>query len=315
MGVLVLSRADVEALLDLDALVDALAEAFVDLSDGRASMPQRVAAFSGHGLLGAMPAYLPSANLLETKLVTLFEGNVGTELPTHQAAIAVFDPESGALTGLMDGTYITATRTAAGSALSARLLARDDAHVLAICGTGVQARTHARAVSRVRPIDEVRVAGRDRAKAAALADEIGASVADSFEDAVRGADIVCATTHSPKPVVLRDWLAPGTHVTSVGVNPDGAELDPAAVADASIFVESREAVQAPFPAGANDLRGVDPKRLSELGEVVSGARPGRTNAEQITMYKSVGVGVMDAAAAALVLRAAGERATGVEIEL
>ena len=143
---LVLSREDVEALLDLDALVDALAEAFEDLSAGRASMPQRVAAFSGHGLLGVMPAYLPSANLLETKLVTLFEGNAGTELPTHQAAIAVFDPERGALTALMDGTYITATRTAAGSALSSRLLAREDARVLAICGTGVQARTHAQAV-------------------------------------------------------------------------------------------------------------------------------------------------------------------------
>jgi alanine dehydrogenase len=312
---LVLSRAEVETLLDLDELVDALAEAFVDLSGGRASMPQRVAAFSGHGLLGVMPAYLPSAGILETKLVTLFERNAGTELPTHQAAIAVFDPERGAITALMDGTYITATRTAAGSALSARLLARDDARVLAICGTGVQARTHARAVSRVHEIQEVRVAGRDRAKTEALAKEIGGTAAESFEEAVRGADIVCATTHSPEPVVRRAWLAPGTHVTSVGVNPDGAELDPDAVADASVFVESREAVLAPFPAGANDLRGVDRERLAEIGEVVSGTRPGRTNAEQITIYKSVGVGVMDAAAAALVLRAAVERGAGVEVEL
>ena len=123
---LVLTRVEVEALLDLDELVDALADAFVDLSEGRASMPQRVAAFSGHGLLGTMPAYLPSAGILETKLVTLFEGNAGTELPTHQAAIAVFDPERGSMTALMDGTYITATRTAAGSALSARLLAQED---------------------------------------------------------------------------------------------------------------------------------------------------------------------------------------------
>src|SRR5436190_19282842 len=99
-----------------------------------------------------MPAYLPSANLLETKLVTLFEGNAGTSLPTHQAAIAVFDPQRGSITALMDGTYITATRTAAGSALSARLLARDDARVLAICGTGVQARAHAQAVPRVRRV-------------------------------------------------------------------------------------------------------------------------------------------------------------------
>jgi alanine dehydrogenase len=312
---LVLTRSDVEELLDLDALVDALAEAFVDLSGGRASMPQRVAAFSGHGLLGVMPAYLPSANILETKLVTLFEGNAGTELPTHQAAIAVFDPERGAITALMDGTYITATRTAAGSALSARLLAREDARVLAICGTGVQARTHARAVPRVRPIDEIRVAGRDRSKAAALAVEVGGRATGSFEEAVRGADIVCATTHSPEPVVRHSWLAPGTHVTSVGVNPDGAELEAAAVAGASVFVESRDAVLAPFPAGANDLRGVDPERLAEIGEVLSGDRPGRTNAEQITIYKSVGVGVMDAAAAALVLRAAAERGAGVDVAL
>jgi alanine dehydrogenase len=312
---LVLARADVEALIDLDELVDALAAAFVDLSAGRASMPQRVAAFSCHGLLGVMPVYLPSANLLETKLVTLFEGNAGTELPTHQAVIAVFDPERGALTALMDGTYITATRTAAGSALSARLLAREDARVLAICGTGVQARTHARALSRVRAIEEVRIAGRDRAKAETLAAECGGTAVDSFEEAVRGADIVCATTHSPQPVVRRTWLAPGAHVTSVGVNPDGAELEGALVADASVFVESRDAVLAPFPAGANDLRGLAGDRLAEIGEVLSGARPGRTDAQQLTVYKSVGVAVMDAAAAALVLRTAADRGAGIEVEL
>src|SRR3954454_12949594 len=230
---LVLTRDEVEALLDLDALVDALAAAFIDLSEGRASMPQRVASFSGSGLLGVMPAYLPSANILETKLVTLFEGNAGTDLPTHQAAIAVFDPERGSMTALMDGTYITATRTAAGSALSARLLAREDARVLAICGTGVQARTHAHAVPRVRDVQEIRIGGRDRAKAEELAAEVGGVAADSFEEAVRGADIVCATTHSPEPVVRHAWVKPGAHVTSVGVNPDGAELEDVLVADAT----------------------------------------------------------------------------------
>jgi ornithine cyclodeaminase len=278
-------------------------------------MPSRIAAFSGHGLLGVMPAYLPSANLLETKLVTLFEGNAGTDLPTHQAAIAVFDPERGAMTALMDGTYITATRTAAGSALSTRLLAREDARVLAICGTGVQAQTHARAVSQMRPFEEIRIAGRDRAKAEALAAEVGGIAVESFEEAVRGADVVSATTHSAEPVVRHEWLAPGTHVTSVGINPDGAELEGRLVADADVFVESREAVLAPFPAGANDLRGLAAERLTELGEVLAGTRPGRLNAEQITVYKSVGVGVMDAAAAALVLKAAAERGAGTEIEL
>jgi len=312
---LVLNRTEVEQLLDLDALVDALADAFVDLSEGRASMPQRMAAFSGHGLLGTMPAYLPSANILESKLVTLFEGNAGTELPTHQAAIALFDPERGSMIALMDGTYITATRTAAGSALATRLLAREDARVLAVCGTGVQGGTHARAVSRVRPFEEIRIAGRDRAQAEALAAEVGGVAVDSFEEAVRGADVVSATTHSPEPVVRHEWLDPGTHVTSVGMNPEGAELEERLVRDATVFVESRDAVLAPFPAGANDLRGVDRERLTELGEVLADREPGRTHAEQITVYKSVGVGVMDAAAAALVMRAAKGSGVGQEVEL
>ena len=312
---LILSRADVEALLDLDALVDALVDAFVDLSAGRASMPQRVAAFSGSGLLGVMPAYLPSANVLETKLVSLFEGNAGTELPTHQAAIAVFDPERGSIEALMDGTYITATRTAAGAALSVRLLAREDARVLAICGTGVQARTHAEAVRRVRAFADVRIAGRDHSKAETLARDVGATAAGSFEEAVRGADVVCATTHSPDPVVRGDWLEPGAHVTSVGMTPHGRELGPDVVTDARVFVESREAVLAPFPAGANDLAGFAPDALTEIGEVLAGTRPGRETREELTVYKSVGVGVMDAAAAALVLRAAREQRRGIEVEL
>jgi len=312
---LVLTRDEVAALLDLDAVVDALAEAFVDLSAGRASMPQRVAALSGHGMLGVMPAYLPSANVLEAKLVTLFEGNAGTELPTHQAAIAVFDPESGSITALMDGTYITATRTAAGSALSTRELAREDARVLAICGTGVQARTHALAVPRVRPIEEIRIAGRDRAKANELAAKVGGTAFDSFEEAVHGADVVCATTHSPEPVVRREWIAHGTHVTSVGVNPDGRELDERLVADARVVVESRDAAFAAYPAGANDLSGISPEAVAEIGEVLSGAEPGRTSADQITLWKSVGVAVMDAAAVALVLRAAAETGAGTQVEL
>jgi ornithine cyclodeaminase/alanine dehydrogenase-like protein (mu-crystallin family) len=260
-------------------------------------------------LLG-MPGRLRDG-IMTVKVVTVFESHD----PSHLATIGLYDANTGACRAFMDGTYITATRTAAGSALSTRLLAREDARVLAICGTGVQARTHARAVSRVRPIEEVRIAGRDRAKAEALAAEIGGVTAGSFEEAVRGADIVCATTHSPEPVVRRAWLAPGAHVTSVGVNPDGSELEDVLVADASVFVESRDAVLAPFPAGANDLRGLDPAQLTELGEVLSGAHPGRTDADQLTVYKSVGVGVMDAAAAALVVRAAAARGLGVEVEL
>jgi alanine dehydrogenase len=308
---LVLTRSDVEELLDLDALVGALARAHEELSAGAVSMPPRIAATTADGLLGAMPAYLPSAGL-GCKLVTLFPHNA--DRPTHQAAIVLFDPENGSPVALIDGTYITATRTAAAAALAARLLARADASVLAIIGTGVQARTHARAFASVRDWTEIRVAGRDRAKTEALAAELGATPA-SFEDAVRGADVVAATPHSAEPVVRAEWVLPGTHVSSVGYNAPGSELDPQLVRAATIVVESRDSSFAPPPGGAPELVGIDPASVAELGELVGGSRRGRATPVEITLYKSVGVAVQDLAAAALVLAAAREREVGLEIEL
>jgi ornithine cyclodeaminase/alanine dehydrogenase-like protein (mu-crystallin family) len=174
---LVLTRNEVEELLDLDALPDALAAAHAELSGGQASLVPRMGAFAGEaGILGAMPAYAASSGL-GCKLVTLFPGN--RDRPTHQALIALFDPETGTPEALMDGTYITAMRTAAAAALATRLLARPDARVLAILGTGVQSRSAQEMFPRVRDFTEVRVAGRGE-----------------FEEAVRGADVVHATTAS-----------------------------------------------------------------------------------------------------------------------
>jgi ornithine cyclodeaminase len=301
----------VESLLDLDALMGALARAHEELSSGATSLPPRIAALTGKGLLGAMPAYSPTAGL-GCKLVTLFPGN--SDRPTHQAAIVLFDPENGSPIALMDGTYITATRTAAAAALAARLLARADAKILTIIGTGVQARTHARAFAPIRDWAELRVAGRDTAKAEALAAELGATAA-SFEDAVRGADVVAATTHSAEPLVRAAWVGPGTHVSSVGYNAPGSELDPELVRAATIVVESRDSSFAPPPGGAPELAEVDRASVVELGELVAGTRRGRTTPVEITLYKSVGVAVQDLAAAALVLAAAREREVGLEIEL
>jgi alanine dehydrogenase len=312
--VILLSEADVRELLDLDALVDALADAHRELSDGKASMPPRIAALAErNGLLGAMPAYLPSAGLT-CKLVTLFPEN--RDRHTHQALICVFDPTNGTPVALMDGTYITATRTAAGSALATRLLAREDSRVLAILGAGVQARTHADALRRVRSFEQIRVASRDEDHAAELAAEIGADAVGSWEEAVRGADVVAATTHATEPIVLHEWLSPGVHVNSVGANPAGrGEIDAAVVRDALVAVESRASTLAPPPAGASEFRDGAPADVVELGELVAGTKQGRTSPEQITLYKSVGVAVQDAAAAALVLAAARERSVGREIEL
>jgi ornithine cyclodeaminase len=326
---LALSRQDVESLLDPRELIDALAIAMADLSAGRASMPNRVAATVAEpgGLLAAMPGYVPSLGALVAKLVTLFPANAGGPLPTHQALLGAFDPETGEPVAVMDATAITALRTAAGSALSTRLLARPEAGVLAIVGTGVQARAHARAIALVRELGEVRIAGRSAAKAEALAGELRAQglparAWGSAEEAVRGADIVCATTHALEPVIRREWLAPGTHVTSVGYNPDGRELDDATVADALVVVESRATALAPAPAGANDLTQpirdgvIGPDHVhAEIGELVAGTRSGRTSPAQITLYKSVGVAVQDAAAAALVLARARATGAGARVEI
>jgi alanine dehydrogenase len=327
---LLLNRREVESLLDLDPLIDALAPAMAELSAGRVSMPARIAALvrEEQGLLAAMPVYLESRRTLSTKLVSVFPENERLGVPSHQAVILVFDARTGSLRAMMDGTFITATRTAAGSALSARLLAREDARVLLVIGTGVQARSHAWAIPRVRPVREIRVLGRNPQKAAQLAAEIAAEqgiktlACSDAEHAFEGADIVCATTHSVKPVVRGAWLQPGTHVTSVGLNADGCEVDAEAVMKARVVVETRAAALAAGPGGANDLKwpvrdglmGED-HLYAEIGEIIAGVKPGRTSPRQITLYKSVGVAVQDAVAASLVLEAAEKRGVGREVEI
>lgn len=325
---LVLSREQAEALLDMDALIDAVAAAMADLSAGRAVAPGRtgVRVPGRDGLLAVMPGYVPSAGALVSKLVSLFPQNAGGPLPTHQAVIVAFDPATGEPVALLDGTVITALRTGAGSALSARLLARPDASVLAIIGTGVQARSHARAMCRVRPVRLIRVAGRDQAKAQALAAELSATLgveaqaAPGVQQALADADIACAVTHSGQPVIRRAWLPDGVHVTSVGYG--GREVDDETVRDALVCVESRQAALAPYPSGSSDL--LEPIRdgvitaehvHAELGELVAGTKPGRRSRDQLTLYKSVGVAVQDAAAAALVIAAARERSVGQTITL
>ena len=326
---LVLSSAETESLLDPDALRQALASAMAELSAGRASMPPRIAAYVEErgGFVAAMPAYLPSTSTVAAKLVSLFPENAGSALPTHQAVVVVFDAANGQPVALLDGTSITTARTAAGSALATDLLARSDAAVLAIVGTGVQARAHAHAVVRVRPFRELRITGREPAVAAALVAELRGVldveivVADTAAGACAGADVVCLTTGSAEPVVLRAELALGTHVNSVGFHSAGREIDSATVADALVVVESRASVLAAPPAGSYDLRIpideglLDAGDLVELGELIDGTASGRTSADQLTLYKSVGVAVQDAAAAALVLAAARQAGLGVEFDM
>jgi len=327
--VLVLSHTETESLLDLDALRHALRATMEDVSAGRVSMPPRIAAMvPDRGLLAAMPAHLQGSGGLAAKLVSLFPGNAGTCLPTHQAVVIVFDADCGEPLALLDGVSITTLRTAAGSALSAELLAREDAATLAILGTGVQARAHAEAMVRVRPIQRIRVAGRNPERVASLCsvlqDSLGipALAADNYADACADADLICAASHSPDPVVRRGYLRPGVHVTSVGYNTAGRELDSASVTDALVVVESRDAVLASPPSGSNDLRApiqeglIGPEHIhAEIGELLMGTKTGRTSSDQITLYKSVGIAAQDVAAAHLLLKAAAERGLGLQVDL
>jgi len=330
LAVLVLSRAETETFLDLDALRRAVAVAMADVSAGRASMPERIAAQveERDGLLATMPAYLPGLGGLGAKLISLFPHNAGGPTPTHQGVVILFDAETGSPLALLDGTSITATRTAAGSALSTELLAPPGATTLAILGTGVQARAHALAVVRTRPFAEVRIAGRSRERAEALADELktllpcAVAAVAGYAEASAGADVVCATTHSPDPVVFVSDLAPGAHVTSVGYNLAGREIDSETVAAAVLVVESRAAVLAPPPSGSNDIRVpieeglIGPDHIyAEIGELVSGTRPVPAPGERITLYKSVGVAAQDIAAARLVLEQAIAAGAGTRVDL
>lgn len=325
---LVLNGAEVELVLDRDALADAVATALAETSAGRASIPPRVAAEAqGGGLLAAMPGSLPALGALGAKLVSVFPANV--DRPTHQAVVVLFDPATGTPTALVDGTLLTAARTAAASAVATRHLARADSAVMAILGTGVQARAHALAVPRVCPaLREIRIAGRDPSKSASLALELTETLgrpvtaARTYADALAGADVVCAATHSPEPVVRREWLSAGAHVNSVGFNTAGREVDAQTVLDAIVVVESRTSALAPIPAGANELLWpirdglIDATHIhAELGELVAGTRPGRTEHNQLTLYKGVGVAAEDLAAVMLVAAAARARGIGATIEL
>jgi alanine dehydrogenase len=227
----------------------------------------------------------------------------------------VFDEDNGAPLALMDGTYITAIRTGGTAAVAARLLAREDASVLAILGAGVQGGSHLETFPRIRDFKEIRVASRDLGKAKELAARHPrAKAVDSFEAAVRGADVVACCTDAREPILRREWLKDGTHVSSVG-GTFGPELDAATIAAGRVFVEWRGAATNPPPAGAVELQGIDANSLTEVGEVLADTKPGRLSRDEITIYKSTGHAVEDAAAARLVYDRAKAEGAGISLQL
>ena len=315
MEVLMLSQAEVRRLLDRDRLIDALEEGFRALSSGSADVPPRVAANTPDGYLAAMPGFGKGLGLA-TKLVSVFPGNHRLGLPSHQALVCLFDAETGSPVAIMDGTYLTAIRTAGTAAVSVRHLARPDARVLAIIGAGVQGASHLEMLPRVREFTEIRVASRTFASASALAElDSRAEAVDSYEAAVRGADVVALCTHSGEPIIRREWLSPGTHVTSVGFAAPHGELDRSIAEQGALYVESRAAAFQPPPVGCVELVGMAPTSATEIGELLLGLARGRETGDDLTVYKSMGHAIEDVAAAALVYKSALREHAGVGFEL
>src|SRR6266481_57916 len=291
----VLEEQAVQQRLHYPDLIPAIAQALAALSSGKVVQPVRAVlpVAPHHGFFAVMPAYA-DGGALGAKLVTFYPQNVG--IHTHHALIVMFKAETGEPLAVMDGRLITEMRTAAASAVATQRLARADASVLAILGSGVQAGSHLAALRHVRSFKEVRVWS--PRNAAAFAQRHGVKAAATAADAVRGADVVVVAANATTPVLQGRWLAPGTHVNAIGATrPDWRELDDDLVTTARVFVDSREAAL----RESGDViaaRG----EVTEIGAVVAGAAPGRRNAEEITLFKSVGVAVEDVAAAALVLR-------------
>jgi alanine dehydrogenase len=314
MEVLVLAQADVASLLQGPALLQALSDGFVALSTGRVSAPPRNQVTTAKGFLLAMPAYI-EGQMIGVKQVSVFHDNHDLGIPGHQAMITLFDATTGSAVAIMDGTRITALRTAGGAVVSAQHCARTDARVMTIIGAGVQGHAHLELMPLVRDIDEIRIVSAQPESARQLAaQDSRAVVFDSAERAVAGSDIVCLCTTSGAPVIESAWVGAGTHLTSVGYFPPMGELPPTLAARAHLIVETRSAFAAP-PVGCGELAGLDPALAAELGEVINGSAPGRISDDQITVYKSMGHAMEDLVAAQLVYHQALAANVGQRIDL
>ncbi len=297
-----LDEAEVRARLRMPALIDAMEQALVEFSAGRVQQPVRTVLGFGteDALFGLMPSYVASLPALGAKLVTVCAENTARGLDTHQAIIVMLNPVTGVAEAVLDGRYITEARTAAVSAVSARYLARKNAHVLGIIGSGVQARSHLEALRHVRQFGEVRAWSPTRERLHAFAAETGVRAMDNAEAVVRTADVVVAATASPVPVIQSEWVADGTHVIAVGsCRPTQRELDPALVQRARLIVDSRAAAlkeAGDVVMGIAEGRWTADHIAAELGEL-----PTRQNDREITVFKSLGLAVEDLFAAHLAL--------------
>ena len=302
MRLLVLNEHDVEELLTMEECIAAMEDALAALARGEVHNPlrQAIRAPGAPGLLGLMPAY--RAPYYALKEVCVFPENPKRGLDTHLGAVILHSGENGAPLAIMNASAITAIRTAAVSAVATKLLAREDASVLAILGTGVQAKSHQRAIPLVRDIKEIRMCGRG----------------GNAEEAVRGADIIVTATNSREPILKREWISPGAHINAVGSSIAAArELDGATVAAASLFVDRRESTvneSGDYLFALREGAIAEGHIQAEIGEILLGTAEGRKSADEITLFKSLGLAIEDLASAALLFEKAQREGRGEWVE-
>jgi alanine dehydrogenase len=324
---LVLSEKQVESLIDIPELIAALERAHIQYSTGKAVMPVRlvVPLPQIRGRITSMPGYLNTDKALGMKVVTYFQENPRHNLPAILGTVMLFSAETGKIIAVMDGSSITAIRTACASAMATKALANVEAPVLGILGAGVQARAHLRALCRVRKISTIKVYSPSGKSGAAIKKELQSEagapieIARSAEETVRGSDLIVTATTSNAPVLSREWLKPGAHINAVGSHrPDQREIDGPTVAHAKVAVDSREAIMAEC---GDILLALKEKSISEnhihgeIGEILAGIKPGRTRADEITLYKSVGIAIQDVATAHLVYHKALAQNVGTHVEI
>ncbi|MCB9449843.1 MAG: ornithine cyclodeaminase family protein [Anaerolineaceae bacterium] len=310
-----LNRHDIESVLTMDAAITAVENAFRQLATGAVVMPQRVG-FGGNGGGGAaMPAYIGGEDGgLGIKVVTLFGGNVAKNLPVVNGTLLLLEPDTGRLLAVMDAGYMTAVRTGAVGGVAAKYLAREESQTVTIFGAGVQARAQLEAACAVRPIRRALVVDALPDAAARFAAEmseklhIEARATDDVQAAVEAADILVTATTAHDPIFDGNWLRPGVHINGIGSHaPAARELDTTTVQRSRIVADQRAACLAEagdllIPLKEGEIQ--ETAIAAELGEIVAGSQPGRENAAEITLFKSVGLAIQDVAVAVLAFQQA-----------
>jgi ornithine cyclodeaminase len=320
MSVVVLSEPDVRELLDMESCIEAMEDVLARLTRGELVNPLRfVMRPPGPVLMGLMPAQRGGDDpLFSLKEIVIAPANSERGLDPHQGAVLLHDGHTGELRAILNASPITEIRTAAVSAVATKLLARGSSRVVAVVGSGVQGRSHVEAMQTALDDPIIRIWSRNPAHAEALALETHSRVAVSIEEALDGADVVCTATAAREPIVELGWLAPGTHINAVGASiPSARELSAEVVAAASLFVDRREST---LNESGDYLRAVEEAHigpdhiLAELGDVLTGGHPGRSGESELTLFKSLGIGVEDLAAGELCLERARARGLGTEVD-